>query len=127
MVGRRVTLPVGGNAQVQDQEVERTPTHSPRTTTICLMYVEDSLEGIHSSLNNLQETVATLLRRLDALTVLDQHDENATAFYQVWGRRGRCGAGQPGKFQIQQEIHQERAPRMHRQVQEDPRRQTEYV
>lgn len=45
-------------------------------------------------------------------------------FVQEWVRKGQRDTGQPRNFHYQQEIHQERALRLQRQPQEDPRRRS---
>lgn len=63
MAGRRAH-PNRAEACAQEQVAEDTPVFSLRSTTECLLYVENSLGEIRGRLDSLQESVETLIRRL---------------------------------------------------------------
>lgn len=79
---------------MQDQEVEDNPTLSPRTSTICLLSVEESLGRIQEILAAIQEPIETLSRRMDLLEA-PRNNKERLVFNPQWGRRGRHGAGGP--------------------------------
>ena len=65
MAGRR-RIPAAGDNREQE-EVEETATLSPRTTTVRLLAVEDSLGDLHDKMNKVMDNLDSLTRRMDEL------------------------------------------------------------
>ena len=102
--------------------MEENPTLPPRISTQHLLSVESSLEGIYVTLTGLQEGIDLVTRRMEVAAAAQQNQENGRPYEQEWAGRGRRSGGAVRHGRIQQEVLQERLPRIQKQVQENSRR-----
>ncbi|TYK11219.1 DExH-box ATP-dependent RNA helicase DExH7 [Cucumis melo var. makuwa] len=88
MVDRRGGIPAVGDNREQE-EVEEITTLSPRTSTVCLLAVEDSLGDLHVKFDRVMDSLETLTRRMDGLPAQARIEANDRVDRNRGGRRAR--------------------------------------
>ena len=87
MAGRRGINPVAGDDCVQE-EAEEITALSPKTPTIHLLAVEESLGDLHSKFDRLMENVGMLNWRMEEPPAPRQIEANVLNGHNFDGRRG---------------------------------------
>ena len=92
MAGRRGNNPATGDNRVQE-EAEDTAALSPRTSTVRLLAVEDSLGDLHRKIDRVMDNFELLARRMDELRAPPQLEAEMADDGEFNNRRRQRGRG----------------------------------
>ena len=88
MAGRRGGILAAGDNREQE-EVEEIAALSPRTSTVRLLAIEDSLGDLHEKFDRMMDSLETLTRRMDGLPAPARIEANVNNDRNDGNRGGR--------------------------------------